>query len=560
MKKSFIYLSSAFLAASLFSSCSEDKSENLIQDESSYVNLSFSLSTSDMKTRTVVDSSDDDSDATGLCWTDDINDFDFDKILNNEDGYTYEARIKMYYNVEKSQTDYSSYTSDEFYVPIKMLNIDDDGPKAVTDEFSLIKPADGYKHVVDRILIVQKNGSTENVAFSTVKEGSNYATHVREDHWMPIDMYVGKDTEEKGIKLNDLAKEPIEISLLCAAEDKAPNFGYAIWTPNFVRVVCIPYSVNVKNDPCNSASQDIYGITSIKIFREFEDTSIQDEENLNKYTLSHEGSTTASNRIGKICFSDQGTTPNDEEVYTLQLTIDFESGKQAIIEGQIPLESLWNYKKSGYWEIPKGSTTTDGYIHFNFFNQDLTQVGPLEPLFTYDNVGDSEEEAAEANKYLWNLSVVTAVDCESDEICTGIDAPTSFPNIFVNQPEKKECRWDASCLTQSCFCETGEVIMHFCGFLKSPAYSLTENKCFAISTSGKIDANKKLYGVKLINLTTGEECNDFDVEFKDVNRGIAKSAIFYSKKVETDGNYRLLFKSSSLRSFKINSIDITTKK
>ena len=83
MKKLFAYLISAIMAAALLNSCSEDKSSNIFNDESSFINLSFSISTSDIKTRAIVDVDDDGSTAKGICWSDDID--DFPKNLNLDD-------------------------------------------------------------------------------------------------------------------------------------------------------------------------------------------------------------------------------------------------------------------------------------------------------------------------------------------------------------------------------------------------------------------------------------------------------------------------------------------
>ena len=133
---------------------------------------------------------------------------------------------------------------------------------------------------------------------------------------MPLNLYIGVETED-GVNISETEKEPIEISVICAVEDKAPNFGYSFWNTNFVRIVTLNYSVNVKEDPCDTYSKDTYGITDLKLYRGFKSENILTNK-VDSFTLLHESSTTAINRLGTITFSDQGNTNKDEEIYYLQ--------------------------------------------------------------------------------------------------------------------------------------------------------------------------------------------------------------------------------------------------
>lgn len=482
MKKSLFFISSAFLLAALTSSCSDENKDQLAMfEDDAFINLSLNISTGDIKTKAMIDATDDGTDAEGICWNEDLK-----NLESTFDASQYEAKITIRYHVNANDQDKGS---DIIFVPIKNIVLEDGSqPVAVTDQFSLLKPLKDTRHVVDGIYIITKKqaGDGEDfvpkVVFSSVVSGANYANHIRKDHQMPISLFVGDTDSYENVDdinyvvINDKVKTPIPVSVLCAVNEEAPNFGYSLWSFNFVRVVCIPYSVNVKTNPCDEYSKDIYGITDLTISR-ISKTGLLEEGKEFSYEIFHHSSTTEDEVVGKICFNYQSDEAIDDQIYDLSLTIKFKNGRTATIFGQIPLENLWNYKNSGYWVVPKGSdiNSTDGYIHFDLFNIDITKSGIINSEF-------KEEDGK------WILKIIEPYLCESDFSCneSKIKFPTNLPNGVDNYVETNspltECDWIFVRFTQGIKSPT---LYSFDGALYSPIIYLNKGDIatYAIKTA-----------------------------------------------------------------------------
>ena len=518
------------MLAGLITSCS-DKEESLIstQEEAAYFSTSLSISTNEFKTRTEVA----DTEETPICdWVDLATAAAFDASA-------YEAEITIVYH--KGST--SESQPDVFKVPIKNIKLDDDGdPVAVTDQFTLIKPL--TKHELVGIKIVDNQ---DNVIFSTVKEGALYANHIREAHLMPLSIYVGIDdtaeegTVERKVIIDDKEKTPIKTSVLCAFEEEAPNFGYSLWTFNFVRVVCIPYSVNVKKEPCESNSKDVYGKTKITLSRvDGSDTYV------------HESSTLFDEEreevMGKICFNYQGDQDYKEQEWTLKLEIFFLSGATAVIESTISLEDLWNYKESGYWVYPKGTILNKednnydpkGYIHFDFFNVDLTKAGAI-----------SNPEADGT----WELEITKAINCCDDIIaCEDVEVDTSSIQEFYAAIKDLtgECAWTGGTV------EDGALYINAGQKITSPVFELEEGQI--------INALVEKYGTEI---ATQEEyfklydaCTDaliINEKGDEVTRSLSGLQV-YSIKANYKGKFYVTLEASEQNDGKASIVNFTFKK
>ncbi|MEG1585378.1 MAG: hypothetical protein RR346_00725 [Bacteroidales bacterium] len=356
MKNLFRLVPAILLGLFVFSSCSEETKEIRSNDP---IEVSFNLNMSDIMSRPV-ETPDDDN--TQLVCPDP------DQWYNGE--YQAAITIRLFDDPEKEET---------FLVDLIKRN---DG-KVVTENLLLVNPGEG-KHTLQKILIIKK-GEPENVIFATVHHSSKYNSHVEEEFWMPMDLEFGEN-------IGSFEKMVIPISLLCAMYDEAPDFGFAIWGLNFVKVTCLHYIVDIPEDFCNRNSQDIVGDSELELCKKVLNNKQEEIQ------LVHTGFSTAG-KPGEFCFNDQGSILDENEIYILKLYIPSKANAQVIISDTISLPQMYDYKCSGLWETPLGNPTTDGVIHFDLYNTDLTQVGPVNPV----NAGCNNP---------WTPTVIKAAECD----------------------------------------------------------------------------------------------------------------------------------------------------
>lgn len=396
MKKLLFWLPALFLGLGFFAACTDDK-EAAIEDPS--VEVSFALNVSDLISR----SGEYEVDTNEPCPEPD----NWDPASGG-----YQAHVFL---------TLADGTPKEYHVGlIKQTN-----GLVVTDKIMLVKPVSGV-HKLEKLLI-SKPGYTpadpEKVVFSSVHNTSKYRSHVDPDHLMPMELDFTPG------KLAVTAKPIIPVSVLCAINDKPEDFGFAIWGLNFVKVICLNYTVNVPADPCVTNSQDIVGNTHLTLIKE---TRTDEQSSDWKPFLTHIGSSSDGQR-GEICFNDQGNILDINERYHLILEVFYQNGQKVVLESTLTMEQIYAYKCSGFWMIPEGATS--GLLHFDLYKADLTNQEQVPwPQEAYG------EACNESDK--WVLSVTSPYLCE---ICPDTECPeflsnfSTFPICEPGQPTP--CDW-----------------------------------------------------------------------------------------------------------------------
>lgn len=372
-----------FLGLGLFSSCSEEK--DAMEDQN--MEVSFELNLSDMVTRTLVDQPKTDDDTDIAC-------------PEPDDTGSWFVEGKYAAHIEIALNGGSVLTP---YEPVKLIRKSDGS--IVTDKIMLVKPISGGKHQLAK-LFIYNNDSTDpefgKVIYSSVGNGSKYESHVLPEHVLPMDLMFEENllTSKKPI---------IPVSLLCAVYDEAPDFGFAIWGLNFVKVVCFDYVVDIPEDFCDRNSQDIVGSSDLVLVKKIKNDKGEEVE------LTHQGSSSDGQK-GTICFNDQGNIDDANESYTLTLYIPNKTNPQVIVSGTMTLEQMYGYKCSGFWEVPEGAAADKGVIHFDLYETDLTKTGPV-----FHNGAICEEPSP------WALYVTKPYECPSE---CGVICETPFLSDF----------------------------------------------------------------------------------------------------------------------------------
>ncbi|MEG1587261.1 MAG: hypothetical protein RR346_10340, partial [Bacteroidales bacterium] len=329
----------------------------------------------------------------------------------------------------------------------------------VTDKIMITKPQEGGKHVLTKLLVIDDEN---NVLFSSVCSGSKFESHVIPEHLMPMDL-------EFEDELISFQKPIIPVSVLCAVYDEAPDFGFAIWGLNFVKVVCLDYVVNMPENPCMENTQDIVGSSEIELIK-----VIKKGENMEDYTMTHTGAS-SNGQKGTICFNDQGNIPDDQEIYTLNLYIPNKANYKVKISGVLTLDQLYNYKKSGFWEVPAGSPSGNGVLHFDLYKTLLTEGGA------------QVEYSSEATEpFAWDLFVESPWTCPSECVPCPSDVPflEDFATFEIGQGTGR-CDWIApkcNILTNPCGWTRlpGGALASVAGTLTTPTHEMKKGEHFSI--------------------------------------------------------------------------------
>lgn len=369
----------------MFACSSDDKS---LQTGDQTMELSLSVSLNDM-TRAAVDATDDGTNQPCV----DPEDFDATK---------YNAKITIKTN---------GTTPVEYVKQIREVN-----GKFVTDPISLTKPV-GNPHTLAQMLIVEKNDASK-IHWSSVEDTNPDGKY---EFAVPVEHKTPREIKWDNKNMEVMQKNVMDMTLLCAVNDKPADFGYAQWGLDLVKVICLNYSVNVCGDPCDASVDPKHevGETKITVIKENKVKGVWTYAN--KFTsLSDEGV------IGELCLNDQLAYADADERFTISISVEGYGTIYAQLTGDQLFE---NYMNSGFWEKPQGQE--QGYLHFDLCDLDWTKVGePVDPIQTVQNP--------------WVFTVSVPKICE--QICD-----PDCGNLFENWKNGQfgecgtKCHWQQKC-------------------------------------------------------------------------------------------------------------------
>lgn len=414
MKKQIWKATALFAGLGLLASCSSEETQ--VTPENQTAEVSFSVNIGD-----VTRSSDDGMDTT----PDEDNCMDpetFKEYLKNNPG-SYYAEIKLDYET-------SSYQ--------KKLRVVDN--QIVSDPISMLVE-DG--HSVEYFYI--KEEGSDEIFWSSVADdtGAKYYNFIPVGHHTPMPITWG------GTGFLELTKKVCPITLLCAVNDYADNFGYGQWGTDLVKAQCFNYSVNV----CGGCEDNVpeghrIGTSTVHIKKNGTDLWISNEQ--------------APGSIGEMCFSDNLSLADADELFEIKIEI---VGFPNIIAKNVPGSYIFEgkYKENGFWEIPAGAE--NGYMHFDLCDQDWTKDAVVKPLNP-----DAEN--------IWPFIVETTMDCEPD-------CPSQCGNaIFANFGKELDgsCAWNISRCVDA-YADGGYVFSSLPQELCSPEYSFEHGKEYKLTFS-----------------------------------------------------------------------------
>ncbi|MEG2180366.1 MAG: hypothetical protein RRZ66_07385, partial [Bacteroidales bacterium] len=387
MKKNLLKLSALFVGGLFMFACSSD--EKTVQTEDQSMELSFNVSFNDL-TRAAVDANDDGTNQPCV----DPEDFDATQ-------YTALITIKT-----------NGTTPVQYEKKIRSV-----GGKFVTDPISLTKPV-GAPHTLSQMLIVDNNQNA-NVHWSSVEDTNpdgKYEFAVPQEHKTP------REIKWDGANMEIMKKKVMDMTLLCAVNDKPSDFGYGQWGLDLVKVICLNYSVNVCGDPCDASVDPKHEIGETQI------TVIKENKVGNEWVYANKfTSSSAEEKIGEICVNDQLSVADEDERFTITITVQGYGSIMAQVTGDQLFE---NYMNSGFWEKPQGQE--NGYLHFDLCDLDWTKVNtPVTPI-----------QANATNP--WNFIVSVPKIC--DRVCDP-DCGDIFAN-WVNGEFGEcgsQCHWETYC-------------------------------------------------------------------------------------------------------------------
>lgn len=338
MKKNLLKLSALFVSGLFMFACSSD--EKTLQPEDQAMELSFNVSLNDL-TRAAVDAPDDGTNQPCV----DPEDF----VATN---YTALITIKT-----------NGITPVQYEKKIRSV-----GGKFVTDPISLTKPV-GNPHTLAQMLIVDNNDNNK-VHWSSVEDTNpdgKYEFAVPQEHKTP------REIKWDDQNMEVMQKNVMDMTLLCAVNDKPSDFGYGQWGLDLVKVICLNYSVNVCGDPCDASVDPKHEIGETQITVIKENKVGNDWVYANKFTST---SAAGKENIGEICVNDQLSVADEDERFTITISVQGYGSIMAQVTGDQLFE---NYTNSGFWEIPQGQE--NGYLHFDLCDLDWSTVNtPVTPI------------------------------------------------------------------------------------------------------------------------------------------------------------------------------------
>ena len=222
----------------------------------------------------------------------------------------------------------------------------------VTDRISLVNPGNRGDHKLVNMTIVKKNNPSM-VLYSAVGEDSKYKVFVKEDHLLPMNLAFGSI-------LNNFQKPVIPITLICAVHNTAPDFGFAIWDLNVVKIKCRSYVANMPADIMDGCgSLDVVANTVLKA------TYYACEEDwMTTPFMSKSGIVDGEYVLGQFCNTITANCDYENQMTSLVIVFTNPAGQSVTFERVFNLNEL-NLFLDRYSETPLGAEDDEYVLHFD---------------------------------------------------------------------------------------------------------------------------------------------------------------------------------------------------
>lgn len=194
-------------------------------------------------------------------------------------------------------------------------------------------------NIVSQFTVHHQNN---DLYFSSVSEGARYSQYVTQ-------------TLPQTITINDnnlYKKTSFDVYVLCTFSENAEDFGYIKWNIHFVRLYCLPFSVNV----CNAAGEDVVGTGTLKVEKgDYAGGVFSNAVELSNITFPP----ATPGALSDLCFPYDNLT-NPATTY-LRITMHINETNQTVAS-VVSVAELLTYKDQPEW------STEFNYLHFWFCN------------------------------------------------------------------------------------------------------------------------------------------------------------------------------------------------
>ncbi|MGL5787826.1 MAG: hypothetical protein ACRCX4_13575 [Bacteroidales bacterium] len=188
-----------------------------------------------------------------------------------------------------------------------------------------------------------------NTLYAAPMTGSAMAAYVPAGFTLPFNLVLGQSD------LYQKVTKPIWV--VCAQHLTPSEFGYVMWDINFMKMLCLPFSVNV----CDRNGVHAIGTGTLKIYKDgdFTDAAFTASGSTLLSTTTFPNGAT----LAEFCIPDILSVDNNKEFYKYEISTT-NNGVAATYTGTANVATLLNYAASsgGAWDAAKN------YLHFDFCN------------------------------------------------------------------------------------------------------------------------------------------------------------------------------------------------